>query len=152
MRDDYRWILQQAGEHPGFTDNAEDYLRGILLEAEGRAEDIPTEMKVREVLLPSPLDELPGDQREVIRAIVRERLEKERQRYERAMLAVLGGKLEKAINILVKYEGPECKFIELEDDSGAGLSMGQHTQDPKHPELTRIRITAANIINMENMS
>lgn len=40
MRDDYRWIFEQAGEHILFNEDAEQALRDILLEAEGHAEDI----------------------------------------------------------------------------------------------------------------
>ena len=152
MRDDYRWIFERAKQHSEFPENAEEHLRDILLEAEGREEDIPVEMKIRDIILFPSIESLPAEQREEVTRLVRVWMEDQRKRYEQVLLAVLRGKLNKAVNILVQYNGPECKFVEIEDDNGAGLSIGEHIQDSTYPEMTRIRITAANLINMKDVT
>lgn len=98
-----------------------------------------TETTTGEVLLPLHIDT------EALRAQIMPLLIRQIEEYQKKLE-------EQAINILVQYNGPECKFVELENDAGHGLGIGQHIQDPDYPDMTRIRITAANIINMENMS
>lgn len=62
-------------------------------------------------------------------------------------------KLEQAaINILLFEPGPEAHFLEIEDDEDQSIAIGERIPDPKFRGQVRIRITAKNIIDMENMS
>jgi len=47
-----------------------------------------------------------------------------------------------AINIVLCIEGHQCGFVEIEDDNGAGVRIGEWTSDE---EYTRIRITKDDI-------
>ena len=82
--------------------------------------------------------------------MVRDHLEQQAKRYEIAMFKVLEGKLSQAINIILHQEGPDMKFIEIEDDKGASVGVGEYL--PQKGKYSKLRITAANIFDLEDVT
>ena len=139
MREDYRWILEQTFKRVGLDEDAERRFRDILLEAEGQfPEPVLSEtVSTGKVLLPLHIDT--DALREKIMPLLRVQIEEYQKKLE-----------EQAINIILHQEGPISTFIEIENDEGAGVGVGEYL--PQKGKYSRLRITAANIISMENMS
>lgn len=55
----------------------------------------------------------------------------------------------RAINIILHQEGPDMKFIEIENDKGAGVGVGEYLE--QKGKYSKLRITAADIINLEDV-
>lgn len=147
MRPDYKWIIEQVEGSASFTDNARGDLDLFFRLAEERFSGLPEESNY--ITLSPIVRELPKDVRDAVREMVREHLEQQRKRYDIALFKTLAEKFDRAINIILHQEGPDMKFIEIENDKGASVGVGVGEYLEQKGKYSKLRITAADIIDME---